>query len=179
MTIYAHIENNEITGVYDLLPDNWRNISNFPSLINETDFLYSLGWRTIVKHAPEYDIEYQRLGKPSYIISGDDVIETIQIIDLPRPIVVEAVALTEEQLLAHQLLQHEEAVSNLRTKRDLLLIETDFTQLHDVIAANGTELTAQYVVYRQLLRDLPGIYVDDIAFVDESTVIYPQKPGVV
>ena len=32
MATYAHIENSTITGVYDLLPDNWRNISNFHAL---------------------------------------------------------------------------------------------------------------------------------------------------
>ena len=55
MTVYAHIENNEITGVYDTLPDNWRNISNFMGLAGETEFLYSLGWRTIVKDTTTLD----------------------------------------------------------------------------------------------------------------------------
>lgn len=181
MTIYAHIENNEITGVYDLLPDNWRNISNFSSLINETDFLYSLGWRTIVKHNPEHDVVYQRLGSPSYQIEGDDVVETIEIINLPRPSTNEVVveSLSEEQLLTQQLQHHNNALAILRSKRDALLTETDFTQLQDVIAINGVELSQQYTTYRQALRDLPLTYEADPAFIDESVVIYPTKPGAI
>ena len=179
MTVYAHIENNEITGVYDLLPDNWRNISNFSALTNDTAFLYSLGWRTIVKDNPTYDSTYQRLGIPSYNLTGDDVVETIEIINLPRPEtpVINNEPLTEEQLLAQQLIQHNDAMYLLRIRRDQLLTETDFTQLQDVATVNGVELTEQYTTYRQALRDLPTSYEADPTFIDESSVIYPTKPG--
>ena len=81
MTVYAHIENNEITGVYDLLPDNWRNISNFNALASETELLSQLGWRTIVRDTPNYDPLTQRLGNPEYKIVDGVVYETVLVID--------------------------------------------------------------------------------------------------
>jgi hypothetical protein len=148
-------------------------------LANNTDFLYSLGWRTIVKDTPTYDDLYQRLGNPSYDLVDDEVVETIEIINLPRPEipVVSNEAPTEAQLLEQQLRQHNDAVYLLRIRRDQLLAETDFTQLQDVKTINGVELTEQYATYRQSLRDLPTSYEADPTFIDESVVIYPTKPG--
>lgn len=71
MANYAHVENNEITGVYDLLPDNWRNISNFSALANDVEFLRSLGWRVLVKENSE--LHWTNI--PKYRIENDEVIE--------------------------------------------------------------------------------------------------------
>lgn len=176
MANYAHVENGSITGVYDLLPENWRNVSNFYLFENDTETLRSLGWRTIVKIDPDYNADYQRLGNPSYSIIDDVVYQTIEVIDLP---VVEIVYQTPEELLAIQQAQHDAAMEKLRLKRDSLLTATDFTQLADVMVINGTELTQLFVVYRQALRDLPGSYESDIEFVNESSVTYPDYPALV
>ena len=173
MANYAHIENEQITGVYDLYPDNWRNISNFYLLANDTDSLYNLGWRTIIKVEPTYNTDYQRLGNPSYVITDDEVYETIEVIDLP---IVEMVYQTEEELLAIKLAQHNSALETLRNKRDKLLADTDFTQLADVITINGSELNQLFVAYRQALRDLPNTYENDSEFINESSVTYPTYP---
>jgi hypothetical protein len=119
------------------------------------------------------------LGNPSYDLVDDEVVETIEIINLPRPEipVVSNEAPTEAQLLEQQLRQHNDAVYLLRIRRDQLLAETDFTQLQDVKTINGVELTEQYATYRQSLRDLPTSYEADPTFIDESVVIYPTKPG--
>jgi hypothetical protein len=174
MANYAHVENGKITGVYDLYPDNWRNVSNFYLLANEPEVIYNLGWRTIVKSVPTYNSDTQRLGNPIHTIVNDEVHETLEVIDLPT---VEIVYQTQEELLAIQLAQHNSAMETLRNKRDRLLAETDFTQLADVIKLNGIELTQLYEEYRQALRDLPNSYEIDSEFVNESTVTYPTKPG--
>ena len=174
MANYAHLENGKITGVYDLYPDNWRNISNFYLLANDTDTLYNLGWRTIVKTTPSYNSDTQYLGNPIHTVVDDSVYETLEIIDITF---AEVIAQTEEELIAIKIEQHTSAMETLRSKRDKLLAETDFTQLADIIKINGVELTQLYEEYRQALRDLPNSYAVDSEFVSESTVTYPTKPG--
>ena len=174
MANYAHIEDGTITGVYDLYPDNWRNISNFYLLENDTDTLRSLGWRTIVKSTPSYNSDTQYVGNPIHTIEDDNVIETYEIVDI---VFSEIVYQTEEELAAIKLAQHNSAMETLRNKRDKLLADTDFTQLADVIKLNGVELTQLYEEYRQALRDLPNSYETDSEFINESTVTYPTKPG--
>lgn len=174
MANYAHIEDGNITGVYDLYPDNWRNISNFYLLENDTDTLHGLGWRTIVKTTPTYNSDTQYIGNPIHTIIDDNVIETYEIVDI---VFAEIVYQTEEELIAIKLAQHNSAMETLRSKRDILLAETDFTQLADIIKMNGVELTQLYEEYRQALRDLPSSYESDSEFINESTVTYPTKPG--
>lgn len=171
MTKLAHIENNTVTGVYEYLPDNWRNISNFNALADDTEYLRSLGWRTIVKANPSYDENTQYLSDAEYEIQGDDVIEIINVItrqiNSPPPAV---------EIDTRDGVLHINAMQLLRTKRDMLLQQTDFTQLSDIIKKNGETLTSAYESYRQTLRDLPDIYSDNLDFVDESTVTYPALP---
>jgi len=174
MANYAHVENGQITGVYDLYPDNWRNISNFYLLENDTETLRSLGWRTITKTTPTYNSDTQYVGNPIHTIENDTVVETYEIVDI---VFSETIQQTEEELAAIKLAQHNSAMETLRKKRDKLLVDTDFTQLADIIKINGTELTQLYEEYRQALRDLPSSYATDTEFVSESTVTYPTKPG--
>lgn len=174
MANYAHIEDGKITGVYDLYPDNWRNISNFYLLANDTNTLYDLGWRTITKTTPTYNSDTQYVGNPIHKIIDDNVVETYNIIDIEiNPVIIQS----QEELQTIKLQQHSLAIETLRKKRDILLQETDYTQLADVIKINGVELTQLYEDYRQQLRDLPNLYITDSEFVNESTVTYPTKPG--
>ncbi len=158
MANFAHIENGVITGLYDQLPTNWRNISNFYTLESETDYIHSLGWRTVVKDNTPIDTNTHYKGEPSYNIVNDDVVETIPQYQIQQP---DLSAL------------HISAMVYLREKRDRLLKETDFSQLSDVVTLNGTALTQAYITYRQQLRDLPSQYENDSNFVDERTAVYP------
>lgn len=171
MARYAHIENNEITGVYDFLPENWRNISNFKALEGEEEFLASLGWRKIIKNAPEYNSSTQYMGNPKYTLVDDTVVEDIEIFDIPV-IVAQSFVETSAPTLDNNSL-HIMAMQKLRDKRDQLLRETDFTQLLDVSKINGTDLTTAYENFRQQLRDLPDQYENDETFIDYSTVNFP------
>lgn len=174
MANYATIENNLITGVYDFLPENWKNISNFYALKNESEYLRSLGWREVVKIQPLYNPDTQRLGNPIFTVENDEVIETTEIIDLPKP--QETTQLTEAEILSQTQALHILAMDQLRTKRDKLLSNTDYTQLADVMSINGPELTTQFQTYRQLLRDLPALYENDLTFVSERDAVFPTVP---
>lgn len=169
MAKYAFIENNEIIGLYNDLPKNWRNISNFYALESDPEYLSSLGWKLIqrstVKHNPD-----TQSAEITYSIVGDSVVESIIVTDLPP--------LTNEELIRIKKVKHDNAMSILRNKRDQLLIDSDVTQLLDITKKNGPTLTAAYETYRQQLRDLPNVYDNDENFIDESTVVYPTVGGI-
>jgi hypothetical protein len=180
MANYAHIEDNKITGVYDLVPENWRNVSNFYVLYeSEPTIVRELGWRTITKAPYEYDPETQLLMDPTYDIIDDEVIEYREVKDRIATSVTEPTVITysDAELLNIKYDLHAAFMERLRQKRNMLLSETDYTQLPDVMAANGTELTEQYVIYRQQLRDLPSLYEDNLDYSEDSQVTYPAIPG--
>ena len=64
-------------------------------------------------------------------------------------------------------LSSQAAMQQLRSKRNTLLTESDFTQLPDYSASNKTA----YAIYRQELRDLPANTVDVM------NPIWPTKPA--
>ena len=66
-------------------------------------------------------------------------------------------------------LQTEYALADMRTKRDRLLSESDWTQNRDVTLSNDSD----WATYRQALRDLPSGKTTK-AHVDAAT--WPTKP---
>ena len=177
MANYAHIETDRVTGVYDLIPENWRNISNFYVLYeSEPELVYTMGWRTLIKTDIVYDPEVQRLGDPTYRIVNGEVIEDRAIIDNIIPVEPTARTYSDAELLTILNNRHQTAISKLRSKRDQLLRDTDYTQLADIILLFGTILTTNFVVYRQALRDLPSLYEGNLDYFDENQFIYPSIP---
>ena len=61
----------------------------------------------------------------------------------------------------------EEKLSEIRIERNKLLFECDWTQLVDCVLS--VEKKAEYITYRQALRDLPFT-------VNLNNIIYPIKP---
>ena len=51
-------------------------------------------------------------------------------------------------------LSDEEKLAYIRAERDKRLLACDFTQLQDVVFLNGEQLTNQWKIYRQALRDM-------------------------
>jgi len=70
---------------------------------------------------------------------------------------------------SRQTNKDDNAMKILRNKRNLLLADTDFTQLAD--APLTEQQKNDYAAYRQALRDLP----DNV--VDVHNPVYPTKPG--
>lgn len=173
MAKYAVVENNVITGLYDTLPRNWSNISNFYLLEEDLVALQDLGWRLVQPVIPTYNPDTQYLGDTYHRIIDGEVIETQYVIDRPLEPLGSSIEYTEEQLLEIQTINHNLLMAELRTKRDSLLAETDFTQLADVIEIQGPDLSLAYKQYRQALRDLPNTYQSDISVIDLIGVIFP------
>lgn len=176
MANYAHVENGQITGVYDLLPINWQNVSNLQALSEDKDALQSLGWVEITKIETSYNEYTQRLGNPIHNIVDGQVVETMEVINLPPYEPIQPIIITELDIAADNIRRHNEAMQYLRDKRDRLLSASDFTQLPDVINLNGTELNKLIQDYRQELRDLPNQYINDLTFFDASFVEFPKLP---
>jgi len=79
------------------------------------------------------------------------------------------IPLTPEEIAAIQASQPTtaELMEQLRTRRNQLLTETDWTQSRDVTLSNDTEWAA----YRQALRDLPANTEDP------ANPVWPTKPS--
>mgnify|MGYP003139457399 FL=1 len=60
----------------------------------------------------------------------------------------------------------------LRFERNTLLAESDWTQTADSPLSNSKK--AEWVTYRQALRDLPSSYTDDDEY---SDVVFPTPPS--
>lgn len=84
MANWAHVKDNEILGVYDNLPQNWENYSNFFALESEEDYLKTIGWYKVVKNYPEYDSATQKLDHPRQYIENGIVYETMQVLEHVR-----------------------------------------------------------------------------------------------
>lgn len=87
MANYAHVVDGNIEGVYDLIPVNWKNTSNFYVLTDEER--QAMGWYVLVKAYPEYNPETQKLDNPRHYFTDGVAYETMEIIELPRTIVYE------------------------------------------------------------------------------------------
>lgn len=155
MAKFAYIVDGKIDSVYDFLPDNWQNFSNFYALENDEAFLKSLGWYKVTKIVPEIDPERQHYGEVIRWIENDVVYETEEVID--NPIVPEPLKPSEEELLERQwaiVRQHrDELISSfdwryLRYHREIRL---GLTPTDDIVAMD---------TYIQSLADLPETQTD-------------------
>ena len=72
------------------------------------------------------------------------------------------------------IVAQEQALTQLRTRRDQLLAETDWVTLKTIDDSNdglGIQLPQVWMDYRQALRDLPANTVDP------ANPVWPVKPG--
>ena len=149
MANWVHIENNEITGQYDLLPNNWRNVSGLNLAADDLPFLKSVGWYSVTKQHESYDESTHYVSEYNYEIRENDVLETIILTEKePEPI-------EEFSTLKYKLIEE------LRKKRNELLISSDWTQLQDVQNLLDESTKNKWIVYRQALRDIVQVYSEN------------------
>jgi len=150
MASFAYVENNEIQGVYDLLPDNWKNYSNFFALENDLDYLKSLGWYKIEKVIPSYDPATQKLDNARQWFENNIVYETEEVIDLSAEPIIEPVS--QEELTLRQW-------NLIKTQRDQLIASFDwrYIRYNREVRLNITpsDDITKLDVYTQALADIP------------------------
>ena len=86
---------------------------------------------------------------------------------------------TEEQVTAKIAeIKAAEPMTLLRDERNILLAQTDFTQLGDIGLSDSKK--AEWVSYRKALRDLPSVSnpkLNSFGDLDMSSVSWPSKPS--
>jgi hypothetical protein len=146
---YCYIENNQIKQTLDVLPTNWRNISNFYILPNSE--LKKHGW------LPVEEVEYNGTLPEGFHIQQDKV---LQVITRSSP----------QQIDSQQ--QIEDQWAGVRYRRDELLLESDKFVLFDVYEKFSNEKQQEIKDYRQQLRDIPQNSEGP------DNIIWPNKPWV-
>lgn len=131
---YALVENGQVIEKNRELPINWKNISNFYLMDNNE--LKKFGWYpyTFVEAIPFENSVIEG----SYLVVEDKAVVEYQ---------------TRRQKTQDELDNEIKAAwDDIRTRRNILLLESDWTQLSD--SPLSVELKEQWMMYRQELRDI-------------------------
>lgn len=158
---YAYVKNG-IVQYTGSLPENWNNISGLRYYANDFSLLKSLGWYLVEKQEPTYDPSIEKLSEAFYTILPDKVIEYFVTIPL-----------TQEEIDSKNQFHLDDFWNHLRTERDRLLQESDWTQMFDVRKNKSEEWITAWELYRQALRDLP----DTVTKYNISSISWPTKPN--
>jgi hypothetical protein len=150
MSKWAVVENGTTTEYHDSIPECWRNVSNMFAIENDLETLSLFGWY------PVNDItkplgKNQAYGEVSYTFDSTTKIVTqdCSIIDL-EPIPPEVEFATNRNAF----------LEYLRSRRNELLTQSDWTQLQDIINLKSVAWQNNWKDYRQKLRDLPEVYIN-------------------
>ena len=149
MANWAHVENNEIKGQYDLLPKNWQNISGLDLSSDNLPFLKSVGWYPVTKQNDSWDDLTHYVSGYEYELRENDVLESI------------ILAEKQPELVPNYSTLKNEFIIELRKQRNQKLFESDWTQLVDIQNLFDEIAKNQWVVYRQKLRDIPELYLEN------------------
>lgn len=151
---YIQVENNEVIGIPQDLPINWANISNFYLLENQT--LKTYGWYPFEEEESNLQ-ENEKIMGWSTDIEEDKVVKRV----IKR-------SLTQEEIDIRNVAELTRKWTEVRSRRNQLLLESDWTQLSDAPVGNKGEWSA----YRQNLRDVTQASNPDI-------IAWPVKPLVI
>lgn len=151
MANFAYIKDDGDIEVYDLLPENWNNISNFNSL-DDWSFLNDLGWYKITHIEPEYDAETQYLGDPYFVHEDDKVFQHLRVLDKEIPI------------SNKHLTEWRSSWDDFRPHRDQLISAMDWrvARYNRELRLGLTPTDDIYKIdqYVQRLADLPQLFPD-------------------
>jgi len=167
MANWAYLENNEVVELYHDIPQNWRNISNFFALESDLKALRDLGWYP-VENTTKPLLDNQEYGDTSYTLNKK------------RNVVIENTEIKNKNPKDDDTLfqEHKQYFMNeLRSRRNDLLNESDWTQLPDIQNIKSEEWKNAWLMYRQQLRNLPEIYDQNYIMTFKiQNVIFPNKP---
>jgi len=154
MKLYCYTEDGQIKNGPMTLPVNWKNISNFNAL--DDNSLRDYGWLPYMKVSDFKDI----IVSSSFEIIDDKVIETVITRDK-----------TPEELEKESVQEQLNKWEAIRSQRDELLKKSDIYVMIDRWNSMDSTEQQQWTEYRQLLRDIPQTYTDP------DLVIFPTLPN--
>lgn len=148
---YVRLESNQVVEGPMQLPENWQNISGFRYLSD--DQLMQHSWYRYVFVPYEGDMYNKTWASPSFSFTGTEYIEYQQVRDK-----------TDQEI--------QDGINNqwvnVRAKRNILLQESDWTQLGDVTFTPEKE--QEWKEYRRQLRDITSQP-------DPFSIIWPTEPS--
>lgn len=158
---YIQVQNNQVVGDPQDLPRNSENISNFYLLNNEKLKLY--GWYPFEQEDPNLQ-ENEKITNWITNIEDDKVVRRAT-----------KRFLTQEEIDTRNIAELNRKWVEVRSRRNQLLLESDWTQLSDAQIANKDD----WKVYRQNLRDITeATNPDSIAWPVKPIIILPSPPVV-
>ena len=147
---YSYVEGGVVKESNRPLPISWANISNFNLLDDET--LKQYGWFPY-RFVPAQFQTDENLDSSYFSVEENEVVEY----QTKRKI-------TNDDMWE----QTQNAWGNIRSRRNIELVESDWTQLSDTPFT--TEEKEEWRLYRQALRDIT-------LQPDPFNIIWPVKPG--
>lgn len=131
---YVRVEDGKIVDRTNSLPKSWDNISNFDVLDEEK--IIEHGW---------YPHRFVETQKPDgYIYDGSTYsIEESEVVEYEK---------IREKTKEEQDSEINSVWENIRAQRNILLTESDWTQLPDSPLSNQKQM--EWQIYRQQLRDV-------------------------
>lgn len=146
---YIQVENGQVKGYPQSLPQNWADVSNFYLL--EDDHLRQYGWYP-VRFVPATKTDNDVVIGQNFVVEETEVVQYEQV----RP-------KTQEEIDQ----QNEGYWISVRSKRNFLLQESDWTQLSDNQLPDNKK--SEWAGYRQQLRNITNQS-------DPKNIIWPIKP---
>lgn len=168
MVKWGYVENNIVQEVYETLPKNWQNVSNFWIYHNDVDALRRLSVYQVVDITKDLDPLTEIYGPVEYRFDNQQ-----QIIYKQTPILLRPNPRTQDQLI-----QKTAFLQTLDSMRVSKLQETDWTQLNDVQAAHDDQWKQQWQSYRANVRAIVTTYSSEpyLDVIDIAQVAWPSLP---
>jgi hypothetical protein len=132
---YIQVENSEVKGYPRPIPQNWADVSNFYLLDDEK--LRSYGWFPVRFVPNPNKTENSVVTGQTFVIEGTEVVQYEQVREKTQQ------EIDQETTTMWQ---------NIRSKRNTLLLGSDWTQLVDCPLTE--EKKTEWQMYRQQLRDI-------------------------
>jgi len=161
---------NQVTEVYEALPENWRNISNFYTYIDTPEILPTLGWYPVVDVTQPLDPLTEIYGNTEYIFEQNQqcILQNVLILPSPNPV-------TPEQWFEEQRQAFLQQLDTLRVQK---LLDSDWTQLNDVQSEHDDTWRQEWKSYRGQIRNIVVTYSNPPyqGVIDINQVIWPLPP---
>jgi hypothetical protein len=170
MAAWGYVSNGQVIEVYDVLPTNWRNISNFYLLQDQPEPLKSLSWFPVVNITQPCNPLTETYGPVEYSFNAHQqvILQQAPVIPSPQPI-------TQEQVFQHE---RHSFLDQLQEQRQIRLQQCDWTRLDDVQSEHTAEWNDAWLEYRRALRAIVDVYTNppyDL-ITDISQVAWPISP---
>jgi hypothetical protein len=173
MAKWGYVLDNQVQELYDALPANWRNISNFSSLATEPELLTQLSWFPVINTTQPISNPWtETYGPTTFVYQANE-----NIIWENQPVVPIPNAPTPEQIFQ---MQRDAFMQQLLSIRNQKLQDCDWTQLMDIQNQHDDTWKTTWGEYRAEVRNIITVYSNPPyeTLIDINQVTWPAVPEV-